>query len=169
MKERAERESELRVLEQRLREMETSRDEEAALHRQDLLRVSALTDKISAVEQQNSQGATAVTRLEDAVTVSEEARRRLGDRIAELESELRLAQGQCERLQKDFGGSEEELEASMRRCANYDLSLIHISEPTRLLSISYAVFCLKKKKKTNVHVKTYVSTDFNMLLMLTKI
>src|SRR5678815_6034357 len=27
----------------------------------------------------------------------------------------------------------------------YNLSLIHISEPTRLLSISYAVFCLKKK------------------------
>src|SRR5678815_5814460 len=27
----------------------------------------------------------------------------------------------------------------------YYLSLIHISEPTRLLSISYAVFCLKKK------------------------
>src|SRR5678816_4733143 len=30
--------------------------------------------------------------------------------------------------------------------AAYELSLIHISEPTRLLSISYAVFCLKKKK-----------------------
>src|SRR5660397_268735 len=29
----------------------------------------------------------------------------------------------------------------------YDLSLIHISEPTRLRRISYAVFCLKKKKK----------------------
>src|SRR5678816_1377842 len=29
----------------------------------------------------------------------------------------------------------------------YCLSLIHISEPTRLMSISYAVFCLKKKKK----------------------
>eukprot|EP00658_Telonema_sp_P-2_P082868 TRINITY_DN8838_c0_g1_i1.p1 TRINITY_DN8838_c0_g1~~TRINITY_DN8838_c0_g1_i1.p1 ORF type:complete len:138 (-),score=26.71 TRINITY_DN8838_c0_g1_i1:35-448(-) len=29
------------------------------------------------------------------------------------------------------------------------LSLIHISEPTRLLSISYAVFCLKKKKQNN--------------------
>eukprot|EP00658_Telonema_sp_P-2_P014701 TRINITY_DN15601_c0_g1_i1.p1 TRINITY_DN15601_c0_g1~~TRINITY_DN15601_c0_g1_i1.p1 ORF type:complete len:145 (-),score=4.99 TRINITY_DN15601_c0_g1_i1:1-435(-) len=27
------------------------------------------------------------------------------------------------------------------------LSLIHISEPTRLLSISYAVFCLKKKTR----------------------
>eukprot|EP00658_Telonema_sp_P-2_P061707 TRINITY_DN50385_c0_g1_i1.p1 TRINITY_DN50385_c0_g1~~TRINITY_DN50385_c0_g1_i1.p1 ORF type:complete len:102 (+),score=11.11 TRINITY_DN50385_c0_g1_i1:295-600(+) len=31
----------------------------------------------------------------------------------------------------------------------YGLSLIHISEPTRLLSISYAVFCLKKKKENN--------------------
>src|SRR5678815_5907706 len=34
-----------------------------------------------------------------------------------------------------------------RRASPEDLSLIHISEPTRLLSISYAVFCLKKKKK----------------------
>eukprot|EP00658_Telonema_sp_P-2_P077072 TRINITY_DN6890_c0_g1_i10.p1 TRINITY_DN6890_c0_g1~~TRINITY_DN6890_c0_g1_i10.p1 ORF type:complete len:266 (+),score=66.03 TRINITY_DN6890_c0_g1_i10:163-960(+) len=33
------------------------------------------------------------------------------------------------------------------------LSLIHISEPTRLLSISYAVFCLKKKK-TNSSITT---------------
>src|SRR5678816_1362289 len=32
----------------------------------------------------------------------------------------------------------------LRRCVLYRLlSLIHISEPTRLLSISYAVFCLK--------------------------
>src|SRR5660397_281306 len=30
-----------------------------------------------------------------------------------------------------------------------DLSLIHISEPTRLRRISYAVFCLKKKKTKN--------------------
>src|SRR5665647_1447449 len=29
-----------------------------------------------------------------------------------------------------------------------NLSLIHISEPTRRTPISYAVFCLKKKKKT---------------------
>eukprot|EP00658_Telonema_sp_P-2_P059851 TRINITY_DN48955_c0_g1_i1.p1 TRINITY_DN48955_c0_g1~~TRINITY_DN48955_c0_g1_i1.p1 ORF type:complete len:337 (+),score=22.62 TRINITY_DN48955_c0_g1_i1:195-1205(+) len=34
------------------------------------------------------------------------------------------------------------------------LSLIHISEPTRLLSISYAVFCLKKKKN-NILNTTY--------------
>eukprot|EP00658_Telonema_sp_P-2_P082325 TRINITY_DN8681_c0_g1_i7.p1 TRINITY_DN8681_c0_g1~~TRINITY_DN8681_c0_g1_i7.p1 ORF type:complete len:248 (+),score=43.01 TRINITY_DN8681_c0_g1_i7:477-1220(+) len=35
--------------------------------------------------------------------------------------------------------------------SSVDLSLIHISEPTRLLSISYAVFCLKKKKKKKRH------------------
>src|SRR5450756_1511034 len=34
-----------------------------------------------------------------------------------------------------------------------DLSLIHISEPTRLGMISYAVFCLKKKKKPTHHKK----------------
>src|SRR5450756_3134090 len=31
------------------------------------------------------------------------------------------------------------------------LSLIHISEPTRLGMISYAVFCLKKKKMNLIH------------------
>src|SRR5665648_1224825 len=35
----------------------------------------------------------------------------------------------------------------MTKCTRMDLSLIHISEPTRLGMISYAVFCLKKKKK----------------------
>ena len=33
------------------------------------------------------------------------------------------------------------------------LSLIHISEPTRQAEISYAVFCLKKKKKTSAAKK----------------
>src|SRR5450756_2548824 len=32
---------------------------------------------------------------------------------------------------------------------DWNLSLIHISEPTRLGMISYAVFCLKKKKEKN--------------------
>src|SRR5450759_5876830 len=35
------------------------------------------------------------------------------------------------------------------------LSLIHISEPTRLGMISYAVFCLKKKKQKNKITKPY--------------
>src|SRR5660397_270131 len=34
------------------------------------------------------------------------------------------------------------------------LSLIHISEPTRLRRISYAVFCLKKKKNKKKKTKT---------------
>ena len=39
-----------------------------------------------------------------------------------------------------------------------DLSLIHISEPTRLLSISYAVFCLKKKNtKQQILLSTRMS------------
>src|SRR5678809_1601681 len=37
--------------------------------------------------------------------------------------------------------------------ADYVLSLIHISEPTRQAEISYAVFCLKKKKKTKITTK----------------
>eukprot|EP00658_Telonema_sp_P-2_P043843 TRINITY_DN31723_c0_g1_i2.p1 TRINITY_DN31723_c0_g1~~TRINITY_DN31723_c0_g1_i2.p1 ORF type:complete len:222 (-),score=67.80 TRINITY_DN31723_c0_g1_i2:36-701(-) len=41
----------------------------------------------------------------------------------------------------------QECVALVPQCAEGELSLIHISEPTRLLSISYAVFCLKKKKK----------------------
>ncbi|GAB5756699.1 hypothetical protein JMUB7519_28020 [Staphylococcus aureus] len=37
------------------------------------------------------------------------------------------------------------LEVSEERFTELSLSLIHISEPTRLRCISYAVFCLKKK------------------------
>eukprot|EP00658_Telonema_sp_P-2_P030350 TRINITY_DN22931_c0_g1_i1.p1 TRINITY_DN22931_c0_g1~~TRINITY_DN22931_c0_g1_i1.p1 ORF type:complete len:114 (+),score=27.47 TRINITY_DN22931_c0_g1_i1:214-555(+) len=40
----------------------------------------------------------------------------------------------------------------------HPLSLIHISEPTRLLSISYAVFCLKKKKLPPILHYTSLST-----------
>ena len=54
--------------------------------------------------------------------------------------------GQNPELVEMFNAGLENLKAS----GEYDeivdsLSLIHISEPTRLLSISYAVFCLKKK------------------------
>ena len=37
------------------------------------------------------------------------------------------------------------------------LPLLPISEPTKLLSISYAVFCLKKKKnKNSIHIRYYI-------------
>src|SRR5678815_2771630 len=58
-------------------------------------------------------------------------------------------------LLEPFGLSEATLASALATIAThriddadlyFQLSLIHISEPTRLLSISYAVFCLKKKK-----------------------
>eukprot|EP00658_Telonema_sp_P-2_P007283 TRINITY_DN12713_c0_g1_i2.p1 TRINITY_DN12713_c0_g1~~TRINITY_DN12713_c0_g1_i2.p1 ORF type:complete len:129 (+),score=17.78 TRINITY_DN12713_c0_g1_i2:404-790(+) len=43
-----------------------------------------------------------------------------------------------------------------------ELSLIHISEPTRLLSISYAVFCLKKKKRKDINIsEQYRNTNID--------
>ena len=50
------------------------------------------------------------------------------------------------------GMSRQEIIVTLENCifGNYKflyLSLIHISEPTRQAEISYAVFCLKKKKK----------------------
>src|SRR5428012_340 len=47
--------------------------------------------------------------------------------------------------------------------AGYPLSLIHISEPTRLGIISYAVFCLKKKKNNLLisHLAIYHTTKLS--------
>ena len=42
----------------------------------------------------------------------------------------------------------------------YTLSLIHISEPTRQAEISYAVFCLKKKKNTQDHETRHEQVDY---------
>ena len=42
------------------------------------------------------------------------------------------------------------------------LSLIHISEPTRLGMISYAVFCLKKKKKKKKNNKSQTTKEHNI-------
>ncbi len=52
------------------------------------------------------------------------------------------------------------LDPGRERCS--PLSLIHISEPPRLLSISYAVFCLKKKNKpTTTQSKPIIHTKNN--------
>src|SRR5659263_659409 len=50
---------------------------------------------------------------------------------------------QCDRMVNVFLPRAERTHLNTR----YLVSLIHISEPTRLGMISYAVFCLKKKKK----------------------
>ena len=64
--------------------------------------------------------------------------------LTAIEQELRRA--------IEFGFNKEELAEARSNI----LSLIHISEPTRLGMISYAVFCLKKKKK-NTKYREYSS------------
>eukprot|EP00831_Metopus_contortus_P067646 TRINITY_DN60380_c0_g1_i1.p2 TRINITY_DN60380_c0_g1~~TRINITY_DN60380_c0_g1_i1.p2 ORF type:complete len:130 (+),score=26.44 TRINITY_DN60380_c0_g1_i1:78-467(+) len=58
-------------------------------------------------------------------------------------------------------GNKEEWFETVERVVN-GLSLIHISEPTRPLYISYAVFCLKKKNSTYPQAKH--KTKINPLL-----
>src|SRR5450756_2963864 len=65
-----------------------------------------------------------------------------------LESDLDSCPGvrQTHRpVQREDGAAGEAVESPAP--TDLHLSLIHISEPTRLGMISYAVFCLKKKKK----------------------
>src|SRR5665809_6025 len=50
-----------------------------------------------------------------------------------------------------------------------NLSLIHISEPTRLRRISYAVFCLKKKKKNNRKLNVQLGRTSRQSYMLEKL
>src|SRR5678816_3173055 len=69
------------------------------------------------------------------------------DIVLELAEQADL---QMNRFTAAFGSSQTRRlireEYRLARGRGVRLSLIHISEPTRLLSISYAVFCLKKKK-----------------------
>eukprot|EP00658_Telonema_sp_P-2_P051803 TRINITY_DN39907_c0_g2_i1.p1 TRINITY_DN39907_c0_g2~~TRINITY_DN39907_c0_g2_i1.p1 ORF type:complete len:142 (+),score=16.06 TRINITY_DN39907_c0_g2_i1:145-570(+) len=58
-----------------------------------------------------------------------------------------------------FQRAHSELRHSPNCYLRVSLSLIHISEPTRLLSISYAVFCLKKKKRNNNRAQAQELSD----------
>src|SRR5450756_2156124 len=69
----------------------------------------------------------------------------VGDRITEFRPIPRnLFMQETERRIGELGASYVAL--VVRDMLVHHLSLIHISEPTRLGMISYAVFCLKKKK-----------------------
>ena len=67
--------------------------------------------------------------------------RRAGIPVEGVEVRGRLDAGALSRLREFIAASGVDL----IHTHDFKLSLIHISEPTRLLSISYAVFCLKKK------------------------
>src|SRR5450759_5518168 len=66
--------------------------------------------------------------------------------VCQLESEIACAlpRGQCRKCRQVF--TVRAPWEGRSRGLSQELSLIHISEPTRLGMISYAVFCLKKKK-----------------------
>src|SRR5665648_143963 len=65
----------------------------------------------------------------------------LGDLVLNRLATRRIAADDLEWVATRSGSSPCEV------AVTFPLSLIHISEPTRLGMISYAVFCLKKKKK----------------------
>ena len=58
---------------------------------------------------------------------------------------------------KNAGISKDDVEyvidCAEEACGDMNLSLIHISEPTRQAEISYAVFCLKKKKSEKITIE----------------
>src|SRR5660398_296213 len=92
-----------------------------------------------------------------------EKRRLLAQRRLELETTVKESR---ERIERDRAAMEKKFQSEMQALdeklkplraelaileekawtVDLYLSLIHISEPTRLRRISYAVFCLKKKK-----------------------
>eukprot|EP00658_Telonema_sp_P-2_P045132 TRINITY_DN3304_c0_g1_i2.p1 TRINITY_DN3304_c0_g1~~TRINITY_DN3304_c0_g1_i2.p1 ORF type:complete len:580 (-),score=186.51 TRINITY_DN3304_c0_g1_i2:100-1839(-) len=73
----------------------------------------------------------------------------LGDGEVVASTFVALLQALFDRMAEAYHMQDDEEMEEEELCAGWAqyLSLIHISEPTRLLSISYAVFCLKKKKK----------------------
>src|SRR5450759_3039750 len=89
-----------------------------------------------------------VTRSARAVVAAVATRnRRALRRSAIVFPSLFSAQGAVLRSEPSPGTYGDQLAGLRGVLAVIVLSLIHISEPTRLGMISYAVFCLKKKKK----------------------
>src|SRR5678815_348345 len=89
----------------------------------------------------------------DAGTLAEDARALIsatadvaGEKVSEARRRLAAAlENGKEMYGRMIDKGVEGAKVADRAVHTHPLSLIHISEPTRLLSISYAVFCLKKK------------------------
>ena len=91
--------------------------------------------------------------------IRKQSRREWSDKMSDIQNErliefisnskVAFINGQ---FQEAFTLAKEAIKLDENCADAYQLSLIHISEPTRLLSISYAVFCLKKKKTKTTYL-----------------
>ena len=111
--------------------------------------ISERHDKILALL--NKRGRISIQELQQLMLVSVSTLRRDLDQLAESGEVQRIHGGveltkQQQTLQHEALLSQKnEMNLSAKQVIA--LSLIHISEPTRRTPISYAVFCLKKKKQ----------------------
>ena len=98
--------------------------------------LDAIKDKSGAAEKATDALSGGMSRADSAMAVMVASIERTVKEMAEL---MRLQQGVISTTNAQAG-------ATAALNDELQLSLIHISEPTRLLSTAYAVFCLKKKK-----------------------
>ena len=107
--------------------------------------MNRLKGKIAVITGGNSGVGAATAKLfaAEGATVVITARREAA--LKEVADEITAAGGEVYAVSTDISKPEDP-EMLMQKVMDKYLSLIHISEPTRPLYISYAVFCLKKKK-----------------------
>ena len=110
-------------------------------------------EKVAASEVRNAASAVikrAVDSLqletEDLIRIERDAQGNITDIIYDTQQMNELMSRSLDAAQESLNAAAEG-ETDPHTHLVYYLSLIHISEPTRQAEISYAVFCLKKKKK----------------------
>eukprot|EP00658_Telonema_sp_P-2_P069910 TRINITY_DN5939_c0_g1_i1.p1 TRINITY_DN5939_c0_g1~~TRINITY_DN5939_c0_g1_i1.p1 ORF type:complete len:759 (-),score=169.92 TRINITY_DN5939_c0_g1_i1:4-2280(-) len=143
----------------RLLELErTSKIEQAEQRRlaaRERREAQALGDKKTALAEQADSTATKPVRENEILIRRQALAIQKSKRRQEAEERRSTALSVKESKAALVGAKVEAVRANRhRRSVSWDLSLIHISEPTRLLSISYAVFCLKKKKQDSSKQRT---------------
>eukprot|EP00658_Telonema_sp_P-2_P077267 TRINITY_DN6945_c0_g1_i1.p1 TRINITY_DN6945_c0_g1~~TRINITY_DN6945_c0_g1_i1.p1 ORF type:complete len:234 (+),score=68.53 TRINITY_DN6945_c0_g1_i1:187-888(+) len=102
--------------------------------------------RVHELQQQQADAAEQLSKMVGFVCQKRPVIKGLAERTARNEQSLKTSQN----LHRSLVEHNIALRQQVSELREQMLSLIHISEPTRLLSISYAVFCLKKKKPKTV-------------------
>ena len=110
--------------------------------------ISTAAEQVSIGSSQVSDGSQALSSgsTEQAASVEE-----LGATVTQIAGQAEHNLDNVAEAQKEVVIAAEALVTG----TGYMLSLIHISEHTRLMRISYAVLCLKKKKNT-ININTHI-------------